>query len=89
MLRRFFFQLFHFEINSYEYETEVVPFRKEHKLHVHENKVISEKGTVLHNEICCGIHKHLVLFEHWRARYAARVMGSRNENRIFVWKPTG
>jgi hypothetical protein len=36
--------LFHFEISSYGYETEVVMFRKEHTLQVYENTVIGDKG---------------------------------------------
>jgi hypothetical protein len=38
------FILFYSEISSYGYETEVVTFRKEHKLQAYEHKVISEKG---------------------------------------------
>jgi len=30
-------------ISSYEYETEVVTFRKKHKLQMYDNKAISEK----------------------------------------------
>jgi hypothetical protein len=35
--------MFYFMISSYAYETEVVTFRKEHKLQMYDNKAINEK----------------------------------------------
>lgn len=76
-------------ISSYGYETEVVTFRKEHKLQAYDNKAIGDKGRILPNEVSCHTQKNLVVFEHWWARYVERVVGSRKEKRILVWKPTG
>jgi len=44
-------------ISSYEYETEVVTFRKEHKLQMYDNKAISKKRAEYYAARYPAIHK--------------------------------